>query len=158
MDCGGSCVSCCEDGLLNGNETGVDCGGICGPCATKMQPFPYLPVLIPLAAVLLCAGCAFLWWRCVATPRLMISYRHQDSAFAFKLETDLRRAGFIVWIDRQINGASDWRDNIAEAIQNATAVVCIITPLSVTSKYCHVASAVVLSRSTPPSVPRPLPR
>lgn len=37
IDCGGStCDPCptCTDGLLNGDETGVDCGGSCGPCST----------------------------------------------------------------------------------------------------------------------------
>ncbi len=37
IDCGGSaCAACptCNDGVQNGNETGVDCGGSCAPCAT----------------------------------------------------------------------------------------------------------------------------
>ncbi|MCB0760597.1 MAG: T9SS type A sorting domain-containing protein [Flavobacteriales bacterium] len=36
VDCGGSCAPCatCNDGIQNGNETGVDCGGDCAPCAT----------------------------------------------------------------------------------------------------------------------------
>ncbi len=38
VDCGGSCDPCgssssCDDGLQNGDETGVDCGGSCDPCA-----------------------------------------------------------------------------------------------------------------------------
>ncbi len=38
VDCGGSCDPCaptasCDDGVQNGNETGVDCGGSCDPCA-----------------------------------------------------------------------------------------------------------------------------
>jgi len=34
VDCGGSCPACptCNDGIKNGNETGVDCGGSCAPC------------------------------------------------------------------------------------------------------------------------------
>lgn len=37
VDCGGSCNPCisgptCNDGIQNGNETGVDCGGSCPPC------------------------------------------------------------------------------------------------------------------------------
>lgn len=35
IDCGGSeCISCvtCFDGVQNGTETGVDCGGDCGTC------------------------------------------------------------------------------------------------------------------------------
>lgn len=40
IDCGGSnCDPCppdptCDDGIQNGSETGVDCGGNCPPCAT----------------------------------------------------------------------------------------------------------------------------
>lgn len=36
VDCGGDCTPCfsCVDGILNGNETGIDCGGDCIPCAT----------------------------------------------------------------------------------------------------------------------------
>ena len=37
VDCGGSCNACppdptCTDGIQNGNETGVDCGGSCDAC------------------------------------------------------------------------------------------------------------------------------
>ncbi len=37
VDCGGSCDPCvvtptCTDGIQNGDETGVDCGGSCDPC------------------------------------------------------------------------------------------------------------------------------
>jgi hypothetical protein len=40
VDCGGSCDPCvvpptCDDGIQNGDETGVDCGGSsCAPCST----------------------------------------------------------------------------------------------------------------------------
>ncbi|EYF02687.1 DNRLRE domain-containing protein [Chondromyces apiculatus] len=37
VDCGGDgCAPCatCDDGVQNGLETGVDCGGACAPCAT----------------------------------------------------------------------------------------------------------------------------
>ncbi|GAA4278077.1 hypothetical protein GCM10022259_28020 [Aquimarina mytili] len=37
VDCGGTCPPCqtqptCNDGIQNGNETGIDCGGSCAPC------------------------------------------------------------------------------------------------------------------------------
>ena len=34
VDCGGDCAACptCDDGVQNGNETGVDCGGDCAVC------------------------------------------------------------------------------------------------------------------------------
>ena len=36
IDCGGSCAPCesCNDGIQNGDETGIDCGGSCEACAT----------------------------------------------------------------------------------------------------------------------------
>ncbi|MTB51609.1 cohesin domain-containing protein [Lewinella sp. W8] len=36
VDCGGDCAPCptCDDGIQNGDETGVDCGGSCDPCTT----------------------------------------------------------------------------------------------------------------------------
>ncbi len=37
IDCGGpTCPACptCSDGIKNGTETGIDCGGSCPPCAT----------------------------------------------------------------------------------------------------------------------------
>ncbi len=41
IDCGGSCPSCqaatCDDGVQNQNETGVDCGGSCPQCASITQ-------------------------------------------------------------------------------------------------------------------------
>ncbi|MDP4999802.1 MAG: M43 family zinc metalloprotease [Saprospiraceae bacterium] len=47
VDCGGSCAPCeqtepeptCEDGIQNGDETGVDCGGSCTPCG-QTEPDP----------------------------------------------------------------------------------------------------------------------
>ena len=37
VDCGGSCTPCvtCNDGVQNGDETGIDCGGSCSPCNTS---------------------------------------------------------------------------------------------------------------------------
>ncbi len=39
VDCGGDCAPCptCDDGIQNGNETGVDCGGDCDPCLVGIQ-------------------------------------------------------------------------------------------------------------------------
>jgi hypothetical protein len=36
IDCGGSCAACptCNDGVQNADETGVDCGGSCAACPT----------------------------------------------------------------------------------------------------------------------------
>jgi hypothetical protein len=36
IDCGGTCTACatCTDGIKNGTETGIDCGGSCQKCPT----------------------------------------------------------------------------------------------------------------------------
>jgi hypothetical protein len=41
VDCGGSCAPCatCDDGIQNGDETGVDCGGSCAPCVVTCETF-----------------------------------------------------------------------------------------------------------------------
>lgn len=39
VDCGGSCAPCatCDDGIKNGDETGIDCGGsFCEPCTGEV--------------------------------------------------------------------------------------------------------------------------
>jgi len=37
IDCGGTCTPCtsCSDGIQNGSETDIDCGGACTACAAK---------------------------------------------------------------------------------------------------------------------------
>lgn len=35
VDCGGTCVPCtCTNGIQDGTETGIDCGGSCNPCTS----------------------------------------------------------------------------------------------------------------------------
>jgi len=72
----------------------------------------------------------------LASNQVMISYKHKDADFAFKLEERLRAKGFNVWIDKQITPGSDWRAEIGEAIGNSRAVLFIVTEDSVQSKYC----------------------
>ena len=41
IDCGGICDACpnCNDGIQNGDETGIDCGGSCNPCVVPFSEF-----------------------------------------------------------------------------------------------------------------------
>ncbi|MCP3682399.1 MAG: hypothetical protein GY861_06875 [bacterium] len=56
VDCGGSCPSCeipasCFDGIQNGDETGVDCGGSCPECGIEevaKPPFIEMPIVVVL--------------------------------------------------------------------------------------------------------------
>lgn len=36
-------VATCEDGIMNGTETAIDCGGTCTPCTDGMDPEPMEP-------------------------------------------------------------------------------------------------------------------
>jgi len=39
----GPCPETCSDGIMNQNETGIDCGGVCTPCPTSCNcPFPVI--------------------------------------------------------------------------------------------------------------------
>merc|ERR1712054_575488 len=71
-----------------------------------------------------------------ARPHVMISYSHSDTEFATKLVTALQNRRFKVWIDTAITPGEDWRQDIALAIQKSIAVIFIISPASVKSKYC----------------------
>ena len=41
-----------------------------------------------------------------------------------------------MWIDRNITPGEDWRADIAHAIERSFAVVFVVSPFSVQSKYC----------------------
>lgn len=75
----------------------------------------------------------FKWNR---SQGIMISYAHKDVAFAQEVVTALKAAGFTVWIDTQLIPGADWRAGIANAIEHSFAVIFIVSPLSVVSKYC----------------------
>ena len=31
-------IATCDDGIMNGTETGIDCGGSCAPCSVPVVP------------------------------------------------------------------------------------------------------------------------
>jgi len=47
IDCGGSCEACasCDDGIKNGTETGVDCGGSCDLCGVPSSGFYFYGII-----------------------------------------------------------------------------------------------------------------
>ena len=64
----------------------------------------------------------------------MISYKHADTMIAQEVAAALRDAGFDVWIDNKIRTGKDWRNEIAEAIQESMAIVFLVSKLSCESK------------------------
>jgi len=74
--------------------------------------------------------------RIVAAKQVMISYKHADTAMAQAIAAKLRSSGFDIWIDNKIRTGKDWRNEIAEAIQESMAIVFLVSKLSCESKYC----------------------
>lgn len=69
---------------------------------------------------------------------VFISYKHSDISFATKLERQLLKSGFAVWIDKEgIKAGEHWREEVAEGIDNCFAFIFIVTPASVQSTYCR---------------------
>jgi hypothetical protein len=67
---------------------------------------------------------------------VFISYKHTDSDdFARSLRQELENAGFDVWWDDDIPAGEDWRREIDQAIEDAFALVVIMTPEARKSEY-----------------------
>jgi formylglycine-generating enzyme required for sulfatase activity len=67
---------------------------------------------------------------------LFISYAREDVEFAQKLNADLQRHGVTTWIDEfGIRSGEDWPNRIATAIEGCQAVLVILSPDSVASKW-----------------------
>ena len=78
---------------------------------------------------------------------VFISYATADGTQAAKqLREDLEESGFSVWQDvKSFRGGENWRDQLREAIRHTKAVLVMLTPGAVESKYvtweCEVARA-----------------
>jgi len=69
---------------------------------------------------------------------IFISYSHRDSlSFAKELSKSLRKKGFSVFLDvEEIVAGDDWREKLNQALMDATHLVAILSPGSVTSDWC----------------------
>lgn len=69
---------------------------------------------------------------------IFLSYAHIDIKFARKIKNSLNEAGYSVWIDEAgIRAGHKWRNEIADGIQSASCVLCILSPRSANSMYCQ---------------------
>ena len=67
---------------------------------------------------------------------LFISYARRDAEFAQKLNAGLHDRGVATWIDELgIRSGADWPDRIATAIEDCTAMLIVLTPDSMNSKW-----------------------
>ncbi|RMG70049.1 MAG: toll/interleukin-1 receptor domain-containing protein [Chloroflexi bacterium] len=68
-----------------------------------------------------------------------ISYKAEDANFVIQLATDLKNAGFRVWVDRLqgIVTGDEWLAAIGKALENSSALIAVITPEYFTTRYCR---------------------
>ena len=59
---------------------------------------------------------------------VFISYAREDQDYARKLENDLRKRGFKVWIDDRLGSGDRWWQEIDRAIRACAAFVVVMTP------------------------------
>ena len=70
---------------------------------------------------------------------IFISYTHADKSHLDNLVAWLRNNGFAeheLWYDHNIQGGSNWRDEINSALDEAFAILVIVTANSANSLYC----------------------
>jgi hypothetical protein len=85
--------------------------------------------------------------------RVFVSYRRADAAVADALLQRLEPAGYGVWLDRSdIGGGSRWREAIEQALQQADAVIFLISQPALESDevYRELARAVELGKAIVP--------
>ncbi len=85
--------------------------------------------------------------------RVFVSYRRADAAVADGLLKRLESAGYGVWLDRSdIGGGSRWREEIEQALQQADAVVFLISQPALESDevYRELARAIELGKAIVP--------
>lgn len=74
-------------------------------------------------------------------PRVFISYSRVDSEFAYRLRADLEANGFVTWIDTAKlgdEGGQEWIRVIEKAVDSCQAMVVVLSPEAVDSKYVHM--------------------
>jgi hypothetical protein len=78
-----------------------------------------------------------------------ISYSHKDTAFVDRLARDLRAQHVEVWVDRnELMPGSNWTNAIESALQNADAVLFVVSPNSATSSWVQLETRAALQHTT----------
>ena len=66
---------------------------------------------------------------------VFVSYKHEESYFVELLKYKIKEANFEPWMDGRLRVGEDWRAEIDQAIKNSLALIVILTPEAVESKY-----------------------
>jgi HEAT repeat protein len=80
---------------------------------------------------------------------IFVSYCHEDADFAQILEGKIRESGFAIWRDLNLIAGGDWRAEIDGGIQDALAMVVILSAASRGSEYVSYEWAFATGRGVP---------
>jgi HEAT repeat protein len=81
---------------------------------------------------------------------IFISYHRGDADFATILRLELEKAGHEVWVDDSaIAAGADWRSEIDQGIQEAKALVVVMSPEAAKSEYVTYEWAFAIGRGVP---------
>jgi Tol biopolymer transport system component len=69
-------------------------------------------------------------------PYIFVSYSHKDAGAVFTELSWLRDQGFNIWYDEGIKPGSEWRSELADAIQGCHLFLYFVTSNSVESEHC----------------------
>ncbi len=67
---------------------------------------------------------------------IFISYAHKDSATVFKFAKKLEERRYNFWLDAGLKYGSEWDEQLANRIKNASLIVFILSKNSISSKNC----------------------
>ncbi len=83
-------------------------------------------------------------------PYIFVSYAHTDEDAVYPEIRWLQEQGCKVWYDEGISPGSRWSDEVAMALNGATALVFFCTPLSSESEHCADEVSYALGENVPP--------
>lgn len=69
-------------------------------------------------------------------PYVFVSYAHDDAEVVYTELRWLKQVGFNIWYDEGIKAGTEWREELAQAIQNCAALLFYVSPGSVNSSHC----------------------
>jgi hypothetical protein len=81
---------------------------------------------------------------------VFVSYAREDRIVANRLAHDLQKVGYRAWTDFDgLVGGDKWKESIDEALRNSTALIVLLTPNAVSSKWVDYEITQALGRDHP---------
>ena len=82
-------------------------------------------------------------------PHVFVSYAHADAELVLPEIRRLQDEGFALWFDEGIRPGAAWRDELADAIEAAGALLLFVSPGANASMHCRQEVEFALEKSVP---------